>query len=315
VRLTVVPRRLLRLTAATVLVAAAGVALPASPAVAATCSSDAGVSVVVDASGLGGGLVTSCVPDGGGDTAGALFEVHHDLTRASQFPGAVCRVDGAPADAECRNMPPTDAYWGLFWSDGSGGWVYSSEGVDSLNVPEGGSVAFAWQDGGAQDAPGVAPPQTQAEPSASPTPSGNGVGGTGGGTGSGTGGSGSSGSSGAATSPPSPSTSAPTTTPSHAAAPEARQRDRTRPGTRERARDEDPRPGQKRDDRKVKGRDDAAADTAPPDDTPATAAPVATADPPEASDDGLPPWVAPAGIAGLFVIAGMVALLRRRSMT
>ena len=99
VRLTVPPPSALRLAAATLLVAAAGVVLPATPAVAATCSSETGVSVVVDATGVGGAIATSCLPDGGGDTAAALFEVHHDLTRASQFPGAVCRVDGAPADA------------------------------------------------------------------------------------------------------------------------------------------------------------------------------------------------------------------------
>ena len=38
-------------------------------------------------------------------------------------------------------MPPTNAYWGLFWSNGtSGTWAYASEGVDSLSVPAGGSV-------------------------------------------------------------------------------------------------------------------------------------------------------------------------------
>ena len=44
------------------------------------------------------------------------------------------------------NTPPTNAYWGLCWSDGTAAsWTYSSEGVDSLDVPEGGSVAFSWQ--------------------------------------------------------------------------------------------------------------------------------------------------------------------------
>ena len=61
VRLTMTLAHSARLAAATVLVAAAGTLLPAAPAAAATCSSATGVSVVVDGSGLGGGIVTSCV--------------------------------------------------------------------------------------------------------------------------------------------------------------------------------------------------------------------------------------------------------------
>ena len=62
-----------RLTAATVLVAAVGLALPAAPASAATCSSGAGVTVVVDFHELGGGAQTACVADGGGKSGTALF--------------------------------------------------------------------------------------------------------------------------------------------------------------------------------------------------------------------------------------------------
>ena len=50
---------------------------------------------------------------------------------------------------------PTDAYWGLWWSDGqSGSWSYSPSGAGSLTVPEGGYVAFAWQSG-SKAPPGV----------------------------------------------------------------------------------------------------------------------------------------------------------------
>jgi len=62
-----------RLAAATVLVAAVGLALPAAPASAATCSSGAGVTVVVDFHELGGGAQTACVADGGGKSGTALF--------------------------------------------------------------------------------------------------------------------------------------------------------------------------------------------------------------------------------------------------
>jgi len=318
-----VVRRLPRLVAAAALAAAAGVVLPASPSSAATCSGDTGVSVVVDFTKLGGGIATGCVTDGGGDTAASLFEVDHDLTRVQQYPGAVCKVDNTPADAACQNMPPTDAYWGLFWSDGSGGWVYSSEGVDSLNVPDGGSVAFAWQDGGDRDYPGVAAPQTADEPSPSPSPSP-----TGGGSGGGSGGSssGSRGSGGA---------SHPTTDPGGTTAPSPTASGSTSGATGGQAGSGDPgvrgghggkgghdgrgakhggkgdRDG-KGDQAGEPGDTPSASPTDDPGDDPSDAVPVA--DPPSADDGGLPAWVAPAGIAALFGVAGVVALVRKRAV-
>ena len=58
----------------------------------------------------------------------------------------------------CVSTPPANAYWGLYWSNGtSGSWSYSSLGVGSLTVPAGGSVAFAWQ-GGPRVRPASPPP-------------------------------------------------------------------------------------------------------------------------------------------------------------
>lgn len=311
-----VVRRLPRLVAAAALAAAAGVVLPATPSSAATCSGDTGVSVVVDFSLIGGGVVTGCVADGGGDAAASLFEVDHDLTRVQQFPGAVCKVDNTPADAACQNMPPTDAYWGLFWSDGSGGWVYSSEGVDSLDVPDGGSVAFAWQDGGDRDYPGVAAPQTADEPSPSPSPSP-----TGGGSGGGSGGSGggSAGSSGASDPTAAPgSTSAPSPTASGSTsgdtggtgAPGGHGGNAGHDGPGAKHGDEGDK-GDRADERETVSASPTDGPTDDPGDDPSDAVPVA--DPPSADDDGLPAWVAPAGIAVLFGVAGVVALVRRRA--
>lgn len=288
----------LRPAAAAALVAAVGAVVPFSPAAAATCSSDTGVSVVVDAAGLGGSLTASCVPGGGGDEAADLFEVHHDLTRTSQFPGVVCRVDGAPAEAECHTMPPADAYWGLFWSDGSGGWVYSNEGVDSLTVPEGGSVAFAWQDGGDQDLPGMPPPQTEAEPSASPS--------SGGGSGSG---STSHGGSGAGTPGGStPSAGSPAATPSATTTPSDESVEDLGAGQGGRDQGERKNPGQKREER--------ARPSPTPTSTPSpssAASTTATSDPVEAAGGSVPVWVAPAAVAALFATAGVTAYLRRRT--
>jgi hypothetical protein len=299
----VTPARTARLAASVVLAGSAVSVLPAAPAAAATCSSSSGVSVVVDFSLVGGGVAATCVAGGGGDTAGALLEVDHDLTRVAQFPGAVCKVDGAPGDAQCQRMPPTDAYWGLFWSDGSGGWVYSSEGVDNLNVPDGGSVAMAWQDGGERDQPGIAPPQhASEEPSPSPTPDGDDGDGDdddgepGGGDQQG----------GAPGPSPSASTS-PSASPSGSASPGAR------PGGKRDREDRDDR--KQRRDRGGKASDAGgdAEESATPEADPSDAVPAGAEPPAGAGEDGLPAWVAPVGIAALFGVAGVVALLRRRA--
>ena len=125
--------------------------------------------MVVDPGALGGALTAVC--DGGsGQAASARYaDAGVALTYAQRQPGFVCRVDGAPASDPCVNTPPADAYWGLFWSDGSGGWVYSSDGVDALDIPDGGSVAFAWQDGGDQDYPAQPPTSSSSTPRRSPT--------------------------------------------------------------------------------------------------------------------------------------------------
>ena len=145
----------LLLLAAAALAAAGWAVVPTTPASAATCSSAAGVSVVVDFHELGGGVRTACVADGGGRTAGSLFPAAgFPLTYVQRQPGFVCRVSGAPADDPCVNTPPADAYWGLWWSDGrSGSWTYASTSAGSLRVPDSGYVAFSWNGGSARSGP------------------------------------------------------------------------------------------------------------------------------------------------------------------
>lgn len=133
------------------------------------CSSDAGVSVVVDSGALGGSIATLC-DSGSGEVASTRFEQSgFTLTYAQRMPGFVCRVNGVPASDPCVNTSPADAYWGLFWTDGvSGTWNYASLGATSLDVPDGGAVALAWQQGTARRMPGVAAP-VQGAPSPTPT--------------------------------------------------------------------------------------------------------------------------------------------------
>ncbi|WP_310962742.1 hypothetical protein [Nocardioides terrisoli] len=148
-------------------VAALGIAPPAANAASGYCTG-AGVNAVVDFGALGGGLQKYCDPGGDGKSASAVY---HDLgiplDRVQRYPGAVCRVEHQPSSASCADMPPTDAYWGLFSSNGSG-WSYSSVGVDSITMHDGDTVAFAWQSTASHTNPHTAP---AARRTASPTPS------------------------------------------------------------------------------------------------------------------------------------------------
>lgn len=160
---------LLRAAAALALVLV-GVGTVPAPASAAYCSGS-GVHVVVDFGSLGGGVRTGChatSTSAYGDDAfrGAGFT----LSWSSGYPGVVCRVEGVPESEPCADMPPADAYWGLFEAHGSG-WQYSQKGVTGVRLDPGDSVAFVWQDGGSTDAPSTAPgPASQPTSSPSPQP-------------------------------------------------------------------------------------------------------------------------------------------------
>lgn len=147
-----IKRLLARLAAVALVGAAAGVGVTAAPAQAAKCAPGSGVTVVVNNS-------ARCDSDGGGNAFSNFRDAGHALTQVKTQPGFVCQVDGAPA-SDCAKTPPKDAYWGLFWSDGKSGWKYSSEGVSSLNVPQGGSVAFVFQNSTSKTYPSVSAPKS-----------------------------------------------------------------------------------------------------------------------------------------------------------
>ncbi len=292
-------RHLLRPVAATLLVAAAGLVWAPS-ASAAACSGDTGVTVVVDYARSGGsGVSVSCVPDGGGDTASSLFgAAGHELTRVSSQPGAVCKVDGYRTQDACQRMPPANAFWGLFWADGDGGWAFSQQGVDSLNIPDGGSVAWAWQNGGGYDYPSTTP--TQDEPESSPEPSNPKPGGGGNGNGGGT--------------TPGGSTDTPSSTPSQSSSGidgGGREQSRDRGGAKagDRSTDKAGKKERQRDRDDAPTEEPSASVTTDADDSTAT-----TAEPPsDGGDGGLPVWVGPSAAGGALGIAGLAAYLRRRA--
>lgn len=119
----------------------------------------AGIEVVVDFGALNEPTVRHCLDTDTAVTAAQAFiETGVELSESQAFAGAICRVDGYPADGvvleydgdsyteDCVNMGPVWAYWGLFIDTGEG-WGYAQEGAASQNVEPGEAIAFAWQFG------------------------------------------------------------------------------------------------------------------------------------------------------------------------
>ena len=292
-----------RLVAAVVLTAATGAVLPQAPASAAACTTTSGVTVVVDFHELGGGLRQVCDPGSGQDGGERFDDAGFDLDRVQRQPGFVCRVNGAPADDPCVNTPPSDAYWSLWWSDGeSGSWTYATQGIDSLVVPDGGSIALSWKGSSESSPPGVAPGTPDDPPSSSPSPSsgsspgGQHSGGSGSGSSSSTSGSG-------GTQPGSSSSSSPSASGSAT---------QGASGSADSTADQGKRPKSKKKRKKNPDAASAAPDAVAPDDEPEEVPGQLAETSSDPSDDGLPGWVTPVGIAVLFAAAGATAAVRRR---
>jgi hypothetical protein len=284
-----VTRSAVRLAVATLMVAAVGLGVPA-PAQASTCGSAHGVSVVVDFHELGGGVQTFCDAGGAGKTADAqLRDAGHELTYVQRQPGFICRIDDKPADDPCVNTPPSDAYWALWWSDGkSGTWSYSSQGASSLKVPEGGYVGMSWQGSDSRTPPGVPPTAHASQPSSGPSshptspPPSNGPG------------------------QPPPSSTAPGsalptsgTTPPQGTGGHGKHLDRSKTG--------------QVGSRSSHGPEQTEAGEPLGDVAPTDAADAADASGDSGDSGGIPGWVAPVAIVVLFLGAGTVALVRRKT--
>ncbi|MDT9591805.1 hypothetical protein RDV89_01905 [Nocardioides zeae] len=191
-------RSVVAATALAVAATAALVGLPVPAAVAADC---AGVTVVVDASRLSGGIDQKCQGSSGGTARGLFAAAGHTQEDDPRQPGFVCYVDSQPSQRQCARDSAAGSYWSLWVSDGrSGTWSYSSLGVDGLSVPAGGYVAWVWQSGG-RSAPGVAAtPRSSGSSGSGDSGGGSSSGGSGGGSSSGGSGSSGSGSSGSGSS-------------------------------------------------------------------------------------------------------------------
>ena len=298
-----------RLVAALGLVAAGLVLQARAPAAAAGCTGSGGVTVVVDFHQLGGGVQQACDADGGGKAASAVFpDSGFPLTYVQRQPGFVCRVSGAPSSDPCVNTPPAGAYWSLWWSDGtSGSWTYSSTGVGSLTVPDGGYVAFSWQGQDGKAAPGVAPTPRTAPTTPSPPPGSGDSGGGGGSTGGtrGTGGADGPGTGAGGSAASTPTSGTGSASPGAGSSPQGRRSRAGDPGTR--------------------GRSPGSA-TASPSGSPGETAGALSADSApsggggpsagEAAVDGggLPAWLSVLAVGTLLTGAAAVAAVRARRM-
>jgi hypothetical protein len=293
-------RRVLLLVVAALVSGATALALPAAPASAAGCATGHGVTVVVDFHNHEpGGVQTACVAGGGGDTAAQLFPAAGFPLTYVRGQSFVCRVSGQPAEDPCVHTPPADAYWALYWSDGtSGRWTYATSGAGGQHVPEGGYVAFSWQGTDSSVPPGYSPaahpsgsPSSSQAPSHAPT------------HGAGSGQQGQQGSSGSGTAAPSTApgeaSDAPTESPSATGAGKGAKGDKSRSA-------------------KPTSSDspaDGTVEPSPSSESTATDSPSlapAASDPADPDDGGLPGWVAPVVILLLFGAAGAVAVVRRR---
>ncbi len=152
--------------------AAQTTAAPTSAALAG-CTTTSGVTVVVDLSHWGRGVVTACAP--GTPTSGlaALRAAGVSVTGTQRYGTAfVCRLSGLPAAAEeaCVDTPPASAYWAYFHASG-GAWVSSTLGASSYRPAVGSIEGWAFGAGGAPAvSPGsLAPPPPTVPPTVPPT--------------------------------------------------------------------------------------------------------------------------------------------------
>lgn len=152
--------------------AGAALVVPAAPAVAAACTQDEGVTVVVDFASLGGGAPTRCAPGDPSSGVAALRAAGFTPTRAAQEPGYfVCRIDGKPAADPCQRASPADAYWSYWHARPGGSWAYASTGAADYDPAPGTVDGWAF---GAGRPPSSPPPrsagQSASPPAARPSP-------------------------------------------------------------------------------------------------------------------------------------------------
>ncbi|MDO8107726.1 hypothetical protein Q6348_11015 [Isoptericola sp. b441] len=153
--------------AALVAVASLASLLAAGPAAAATpsgaCTDPAGVTVVVDATALGGDVQVGCADQAPATGTDALRQAGFTDTRDAA--GMICAVDALPDPCPATF---TGQYWS-YWYAQDGTWVAYQEGSDTAAPAPGSVEGWRWSDGSA--GPQVDLATLAATPSASTSPS------------------------------------------------------------------------------------------------------------------------------------------------
>lgn len=132
------------------------------------CTGDEGVTVSVDASALDETPSEWCVFASEAVAATDALERAGVTTEGTEEYGdqVVCRVDGLPAGdqplpnpdgseyvEECAAMPAAFAYWSLWVKPAGGEWDYAQEGLSTLTVEPGESLALLFSLNGEPAAP------------------------------------------------------------------------------------------------------------------------------------------------------------------
>ncbi|MFD0864880.1 hypothetical protein ACFQ06_03525, partial [Tessaracoccus lubricantis] len=161
------------------------------------CTTDTGVTLVVDYQELGGGRVIKCVEDVPEGTSGLRLLRLAGMTSEGTIhdgPGFVCRINGRPGLNEpipvdgspdyrerCVDTPPKTAFWSYWHAPNGGRWSFSQLGAGNREVIIGGYEGWSFSLNNTENsnpAPGVAPSHpvvtpepTPSAPAAPPTPS------------------------------------------------------------------------------------------------------------------------------------------------
>ncbi|MBB1510814.1 hypothetical protein [Tessaracoccus sp. MC1756] len=177
---------------ASLFLAAAGswVALPSASAAVTDghCTTDTGVTLVVDHQELGGGRIIKCVEDVPGGTSGLGLLRLAGLSAEGTLhdgPGFVCRINGRPSLNEsipvdgtpdyrerCVDTPPKTAFWSYWHAPNNGAWTFSQMGGGHREVAPGGYEGWSFSLNNTENSnppPGVTPSHTVVKPQPAPT--------------------------------------------------------------------------------------------------------------------------------------------------
>ena len=112
------------------------------------CPGATGVTVAVDMTAFGKGVVVRCAPGTPSTGIAALKQAGFTVTgTATSGLAFVCRIQGLPAPAQdpCVNTPPPTAYWAYYHAlAGATTWSYATVGATSYKPPQGSIDAWAF---------------------------------------------------------------------------------------------------------------------------------------------------------------------------